>query len=199
MSSEIKRNKCLEQIYNLSYRTLPCLETSGRYIKTLRNIQSLIKDEKEKMKYEYMINKCLHKHIVFLQESIISSYGKSPNNKISNEKGKIIENLAKSNYSFNENNMSIVDIDGLKKIQMIKNAVIIKEPLVLPCKVKSENQKYKFNTQIIMTKNNVLSYASNKLEYEPGITNHNILLTKVGKGISENELIQKANKTHISR
>ena len=53
MSSELKRNKCLEQIYNLSYRVSPTLESSGRYIKILRNVQTLTKDDKEKIKYEY--------------------------------------------------------------------------------------------------------------------------------------------------
>lgn len=195
MSSELQRNKCLEQIYNLSYRATPSLETSGRYIKILRNIQSLTKDSKEKVKYEYKINKCLHKHIIFLQESIINSYGKIKNTKLEFSCGEKIKQLAKSKYSLEDANLSIVDVDGLKKMNMIGKAVMLKSPLVIPCKVKSENQKYKFNTQIIMTKNNVLSYASNELEYDDSVINHNILLTKVGKGLLNNELLTKSNNT----
>ena len=197
MSSELKRNKCLEQIYHVPYKSMPSIETSGRYIKTLRNIQSLTKDEKEKVKYEYIINKCLHKHIIFLQESIINGYGNTKNTKLDPSIGEKIKRLAKSDYSLVEGNISITDVDGLKKMNMLKKAVILKKPLVLPCKVKSENQKYKFNTQIIMTKNNVLSYASNKLEYDSSVVNHNILLTKVGKGLTA---IESNNKTNsVSR
>lgn len=192
--SELKRSKCLEQIHNISYRSLNNLESSGRYITALRHSQSLEKDENEKLNYEYSINQCLYKHIIFLQESIINSYGKKTNLKIIPlNLANTIKKLAKSNYAVSQNNISLVDVEGLKKLQTIKKAVILKDNLVLPCKVKSENQKYKFNTHIIMTKENVLSYASNSLEYEGNQNNiyHNVLLTKVGKGIKDNELIKK--------
>lgn len=201
MSKELKRSKCLEELNNLVYRAQPSLETSGRYIKALRQSQSLTKDEKEKLKYEYIINKFLRKHIIFIQEAASQSYGKSPRKVVSPSNAERIKQLAKSSYAVSDGHLSLVDVDGLKKMSVIKRAVVLKEDLVLPCKVKSENQKYKFNTQIIMSKDNVLGYATSQYEYDYSVDNinHNTLLIKIGNGILHNELLEKSKQKQATR
>lgn len=196
MSKELKRNKCLEKIEAITCKANPSLETSGRYIKTLRKSQNLSKDNNEKMKYEYVINKYLQKHMILLQESAINSYGKKPDKRLSLTKGEFIKNLAKSEYGVGENKYTLVDVDCLKQFKMLEKSVILKDDLVLSCKVKSENQKYRFNTQIIMSQNNVLGYTTNEYEYDYSLNNvnHNVLLTKVGSGIKNNELLEKSKQ-----
>ena len=196
MSKELKRNRCLEDIDAITYKRNPRIETSGRYIKTLRKSQSLSSDDNEKMKYEYVINKHLNKHILLLQEASINGYGKTANKRITISKGEFIKILAKSQFAVSEDKFTLVDVEGLKHFKILDKSVMLKEDLVLPCKVKSENQKYKFNTQIIMSKNNVLGYSTNNYEYDYSINNvnHNVLLTKVGKGIVSNELLAKSKQ-----
>ena len=120
MSKELKRSKCLEELNHLVYRAQPSLETSGRYIKSLRQSQSLTKDEKEKMKYEYIINKLLRKHIILIQDVASESYEKTPRQVVSPSQGAKIKQLATSSYAASNGNLSLVDVDGLKKMQIIK-------------------------------------------------------------------------------
>ena len=198
MANELKRSKCIEEINLLAYHASPNLLTSGRYIKALRNYQNIVKNDNEKMKLEYLINRHLHKHIVFLQEAIINSYNKKPEIiTINKEQALKFKQMAKSDYAISDTNMSIIDIEGMKKLETIKKSVVLKNTMVLPCKIKSENQKYKFNTQIIMTKNNVLGYASYSYDYDSK-TNHNIMIHKLGKGIKNNDLLTK-KKVQITR
>lgn len=202
MSNELERSRCLEEVHYITYHASNNLLNSGRYIKALRHTQGLSRSDREKMRYEYLINRCLQKHIVFLQEAIINGYGKTPNTRlIPAESAKRIKALATSSLAVSDGKHSLIDVDGLKKMEMIKRAVLLKDDLVLPCKVKSENQKYKFNTQIIMTRDNVLSYASRGLDYEPTQTysNKNIAIQKVGAGIKNNELLAKSKNTTVSR
>lgn len=201
MSKELKRSKCIEDINRLCYHAHPNLETSGRYIKSLRRVQSLITDEKEKLKYEYLINRLLQKHIIFLQESIINSYGRvATKQTISSQSASQIHKLANSTLAVSENGYSLVDVDGLKKLKTVKKSVILKQSISLPCKVKSENQKYKFIAEIIVTPTNVLSYASYDYEYDQTQVNanHNVLLHKVGSGIKSSQ-VSKSNTTINSR
>ena len=51
-------------------------------------------------------------------------------------------------------------------MKVLDKAVVLKKDVVLPIKVKSSDRKYNFNAQIILSKNNVLSYASNEMAYE---------------------------------
>ena len=196
MSSELKRSKCLEKVNHIEYRSLPSLLSSGRYISSLRYLQRVTTNTDDKMRYEYVINKCLTKHIVLLQETLLSSGKSQKETTITPKTYKIIQKLSKSDYAAKEGKYSLVDVEGLKKIQTIKRAVVLSSPLVLPCKVKSENKEYKFNTQIIMTPNNVLGYTRGYFEYDdskPNI-NHNTLITKAGKGIKNNEFAKKAKQ-----
>ena len=85
------------------------------------------------------------------------------------------------------------DIESLKKINMLNNTVLLENNLVLPCKIKSENDKYKFNTEIIMTKDNVLGYASHSYEYDKK-SNHNIMIHKMGNGLKNSNLVKKSKQ-----
>lgn len=198
MNKEIKRAHCLSSIYQIVNRNNPNLINCGRYIKALRQEQNLTLDIETKQKYEYIITKLLEKHIIYLQEAILSATTRKTR-AISPQLASKIKSLSSSQYSVQDQKYSLVDIDGLRKMEIIKKAVILKDDLVLPCKVKSDNQQFKFNTQIIVTKDNVLTYASCKLEHDPTQTNinHNTLLTKIGKGILENELISK--QVHLTK
>lgn len=202
MSSELKRSKCLEEIYANTYRANPNLVTSGRYLKTLRHTQTHLENEEEKAKYEYIINRGLQKHIVYLQEAIINSYGNTSNKRqISASSAQAIKRLASSNLVTKGEKYSMVDIDGLRRLSTIKKAVVLEKTLVLPCKVKSENQQFKFNTEIIITKNNVLTYASHDLEHDTSKNNvnHYVLITKMGKGLKESKLVEKSHNKQATR
>lgn len=201
MSKELKRNKCLEEINYLAYHAQGGLEASGRYIKSLRQTQRSLDNDNDKKRYEYNIKRTMDKHLVSLQEAIVKSYGKSPNKKISASKGELIKMLATSDLSVREGKYSLVDVEGLNKFKILSKVVLLKDELLLPCKVRSENQQYRFNTQIIMSKYNVLAYADRGFEYETETSNinHNVLLNKVGKGIINNELLEKARSNRTSR
>ena len=201
MSSEVKRSKCLEKVNHIEYRALPSLLTSGRYIRSLRYLQGVTSDPQAKSQYEDLINKYLTKHLVLLQEALLSSESNSEKKQISKNTFERIKQLSTSQYTVSEENFSLVDVEGLKKMQTIKRAVILPSPLVLPCKIKSENQQYKFNTQIIMTPNNVLAYTRGEFEFDDSKTNinHNTLLTKIGNGIIQNELVKKIPTTAQSK
>lgn len=198
MSRELNRNKCLEHLDAITYKSNPRIETLGRYIKSLRKSQSLTKDVNEKMKYEYVINKYLNKHIALLQDAAIRENAKTPNKRISTFTGNFIKRLLVSEHAVSDNRFTLVDVDGLKHFEILDKSVILKSDLVLPCKVKSENQQYRFNTQVIVSKSNVLGYSTKEYEYDysSNNVNHNVLLTKVGKGITENELLTK-NKESV--
>jgi len=198
MNKQVKRALCLEGIYSLPTHTL---ESSGRYIKALRHSYGLTSNPMEKVKYEYKLTRSLQKHIMLLQENIINSVGKSPNKKIESSIGNNIKNLTKSPVALNEGKYSYVDVDSLRNLKLLKKAVILKKDVVLPVKVKSRDNAYKFNTQIILSKNNILSYASNTLDasnvnarlYNP------IKIERLGTGIKNNELIEKAKKVSVNR
>lgn len=193
MSTESKRSKCLAEVNRIEYKSLPTLVNSGRYIRSLRYLQSVSPNEQDKLKQEYLINKLLTKHIVLLQEAIINSNGvQNTPAVVSLPVANMIKSLAQSPFSVSDGKFSLVDVEGLKRLQIIKRAVILPTTLVLPCKVKSENQQYKFNTQIIMSSSNVLAYTRG-VEHDDTLANvnHNTLLTKVGTGITNNPLIKK--------
>lgn len=202
MSSELQRSRCLEEIHANTYHANPNLVTSGRYLKTLRHTQSQLQTEEEKLKYEYMISRGLQKHIVYLQEAIISSYGNTaPKKQISKSSAQKIKILATSNLATNMERYSMVDVDGLRRLSTIKKAVVLDKNLVLPCKVRSENKQYKFNTEIIVTKNNVLTYASHDFDHDSSLTNinHYVLITKLGNGILSSPLVQKIHNKQAIR
>ena len=71
MSKEIKQSKCLEDISAIAYKGQGSLSSSGRYIKALRQTQNLLEDKNEKKSYEYKIQRCLQKHIIFWQKPIL--------------------------------------------------------------------------------------------------------------------------------
>lgn len=192
MTKEIKRSQCLTSIYALIYRNNPSLSSLGRYIKALRQEQNLISDITKKNEYEALINNLMQKHIILLQENVLSYQPLKPKSIEKNMANKI-KDLSSCQYCVNDNKYSLVDVDGLKKMKIIKNSVLLKDNLVLPCKVKSENQNYKFIVQIIMTPSNVLLNSKNSFEYDysKSNVNHYTLLTKVGKGITNNELKPK--------
>ena len=167
----------------------------------MKSIKILPINEKEKVKYEYIINKLLRKHIIFIQEVVSESQDKTPRKVLSPLQGEKIKQLAKSGCAASNGTFALVDVDGLKKLEVIKRAVVLKDDLVLPCKVKSENQKYKFNTQIIMSRDNVLGYAKGQYDYDYGLenVNHNTLVVKLGSGILNNELLEKSKQKQASR
>ena len=191
MSKELKRSKCLENIAYITYRTNPNIENCGRYIKALRNSLSLVKDPNEKEKYEVLINKCLSTHLVYLQEAILCANKNNKNTTINFNTALKLKQLARSSYSINEGKYSLVNIEALKKLNAIKKSVILTDTLVLPCKVKSFNEQFKFNTQIIMSQDNVLGYTNGNYEFDNSKVNHYILINKIGEGIKNNPLLKK--------
>lgn len=191
MSKEIKQSKCLEDISAIAYKGKGNLHSSGRYIKALRQTQNLLEDENERKSYEYKIQRCLQKHIVFLQESIINSYGKSVNKNIDKECGNRIKELMLSKYCIREGNLSLVDIECVRQEKALSRAVILNKNLVLPCKVKSTDGNYRFNTEIIMTKDNVLGYACSEYEGVDTRKYNQAKIVKLGEGIKNSELNKK--------
>lgn len=193
MTKELKRSQCLTSIYGLVYQSNPELCSLGRYIKALRYEQSLLKDPLNNQQYDSKINNLLQQHIIYLQEAVLS-FKHLKTKTIDRQLANKIKNIASSQFSVSDDKYSLVDIDGLKKIKLIKNAVVLKDNLVLPCKVKSDNGQFKFVVQIVMTKDNVLLNSKNNFEfdYSSSNVNHYTLLTKVGKGITTNELKPKS-------
>ena len=197
MSKELKRSKCLENVAYIMYRSNPNLENCGRYIKALRNSQSLVTDSVEKENYDYLINKYLSKHIVYLQESLLCANKNQINSAIPFEIALRLKSLSRSDDSLSEGKYSLVNIEALKKMLMIKKAVVLKDNLVLPCKVKSFNEQYKFNTQVIMSKENVLAYTNGNYEHDNSLVNHYTLINKLGEGIKNSELLK--NTAQVTR
>lgn len=195
MHKELKRSKCLENIAYIIYRSNPNLENCGRYIKALRNSLSLTQDIKEKEKYEYIINNCLSKHIIYLQESILKANKTDKPNIISYDLALRLKSLSRSNNSITDGKYSIVNIEAFKQLSIINKSVILNDNLVLPCKVKSFNEQYKFNTQVIMSKENVLTYSTSNYEHDNSLVNHYTLINKIGQGILNNELVKKKTQT----
>ena len=196
MSNEIKRSECLVFVNQIDYEANPRLETLGRYIKSLRYLQGLCSDEDDILKYEYMINTLIIKHIALLQESI-SPFTKGENKSISKDLGNDIKNLTTSPYKVSDGNFSLINVEEMKKLYVIKKAVLLPSPIALPCKIMSKNKQYKFKTQIIMTQKNVLAYVHGELDYDSSQVNvnHNTLLTKVGKGIKNSPLLTKTRQS----
>lgn len=197
MSNEIKRSECLVLVNQIDYEATPRLETLGRYIKSLRYLQGLLSNKEDILKYEYIINALIIKHISLLQE-MLSDAHKTPNKIIPKSMAYDIKKLTTSSYKVSDGTYSLIDIEGMKKLHIIKKSVLLPSPIALPCKIMSKNKEYKFNTQIIMTQKNVLSYVRGELDYDNSLVNvnHNTLLTKVGTGIKNNPLITK-NKQSI--
>ena len=198
MNKQVKRAVCLENVYAISQHTV---ESSGRYIKSLRHTLGLITSESEKLKYEYKLTRSLQKHIMLLQESIIHSAGKAPNKSIEAPVATKIIGLTRSPIAFTEGKYSYVDVDSLRNMKLLKKAVMLKKDVVLPIKVKSQDEAYKFNVQVVLSKNNVLSYASSTLSNEVVTSKlyRPIKIERFGKGIRHNELIEKAKSTTVSR
>lgn len=192
MNKEIKRALYLENVYSINLNTV---EASGRHIKAQRQLYSLITNPTERLKYEYNLTRSLQKHIMLLQENIINSNGKTPNKKVGIEFAKRIKDLTTSPIALHEGNYSYVDVESLRNQKVLDKTVLLKKDIVLPIKVKSSDNLYKFNTQIILSTDNVLSYASytfSKDEYTkvPQTTK----IVRMGKGIKHNEIIENANK-----
>ena len=185
MSKELNKSICLKNIHSSAYKACPSLENSGRYIKAIHHLYNKLENEDEKLECQYLVNRHLSSHIICLQEAIINSFNtdnKSPF--ISKQQGDKFRELAKGEFSLKEGKYSLVDAEDLKTMQMLKRCVYLDKDLVLPCKVKSQDDTYHFNTEIIVTKNNVLSYASYGFEEDKTRNvNHNVLITKYGKGI----------------
>lgn len=202
MSTELKRAQFFEKVNRLEYSARPCIETSGRHIKSLRYMSQFITDNTKKTQCEYTINKDLTKHLILLQEAIVSGTKKIPQKRtIPEHTAKAIQQLSTSQYGVTEGKYSFVDVEELKKLKIISRAVVLKNPLVLPCNVISQNKQYKFKTEIIMTPTNVLAYIKGNPQYDTTAVNvnHNTLLTKVGKGIVNNKLVQKGNNPHLTK
>ena len=198
MTKELNKTLCLNKINKVSYTSSPSLLTSGRYVKSLHHLLANLKSEDEKIECQYLINKCLGAHIVYLQEAIINSFNTQFTlSTISKQQGDFFKDLAKSDFSVKEGKYSLMHAEGLKNLMMLEKTVLLsKSSLVLPCKIKSLNGKYHFNTQIIMTDNNVLAYASSNFDKNESNknVNHNTLITKMGKGF-KNALNKEKNTT----
>jgi hypothetical protein len=191
MNKQLKRAQCLESVYSISPATL---ESSGRYIKALRHSYGLTSNETEKVKYEYKLTRSLQKHIMLLQETIISSAGKSPSKKIDASTARKLKGLTKSVVAISDGKYSYVDVDSLRNKRTLDKAVILKKDIVLPIKVKSSDSQYKFNAQIVLSQDNILSYATNTLDNGNVVTQlyRPTPIVKMGKGIKNNEIIEKA-------
>lgn len=189
---------CLESAYSINQNTI---EASGRYIKAIRQVYGLTSNPNEKIKCEYKLTRSLQKHIILLQENIVYNSGKPTTKKIDTTIAKNLIKASKSIVAINNDKFSYVDIDSLRNMQVLDKTVVLKKDVVLPIKVKSSDQTYKFNAQIILSKNNILSYASNTLSTEE-INDKLYKLTpieKLGSGIKNNEIIEKANSVKVNR
>ena len=198
MNKQLKRAQCLESVYSISPATL---ESSGRYIKALRHSYGLTSNETEKVKYEYKLTRSLQKHIMLLQETIISSAGKSPSKKIDGRVARKLKGLTSSVVAISDGKHSYVDVDSLRNMKVLDKTVVLKKDVVLPIKVKSSDRQYNFNAQIILSKDNVLSYASNGIAYEENYAklHRQTKIERFGKGIKHNEIIEKARAASVRR
>ena len=198
MNTQVKRALCLERIYSISTHTV---ESSGRHIKATRHYRGLVSSESEQQKCDYALVRSLNKHVSLLQESIINSAGKTPSKKVDSSFATRIITLTKSPIALTEGNYSYVDVDSLRNMNSLKKAVTLKKDVVLPVKVKSQDEVFKFNVQIVLSKNTVLSYASNTFSKDSDVEKlyRPVKIERLGKGIKNNELIEKAKSNHITR
>ena len=191
MNKQLSNTSRLEYVYSMTTSTLV---GSGRYITALRQAYSTSHSESERIKYSYKLTRSLQKHIMTLQEAIIESAGKKPTKKVDTASAKRIIGLTKSPVALNEGKYSYVDVDSLRNKKTLDKAVILKKDIVLPIKVKSSDSQYKFNAQIVLSQDNILSYATNTLDNGNVVTQlyRPTPIVKMGKGIKNNEIIEKA-------
>lgn len=194
MPNELKKCEYIEKISRINHQASQTLESSGRYIKSMKQSQNGSLNLEKKSQYEYLIADLLEKHFIYLQETIIKSYGKVPTTPhIPPTLVNKVDKLINSSFAISDNHFTIVDIEGLKRLQILKKAVLLPKSISLPCKVKSSNDKYKFVTDIIMSPSNILGYSSYNYGYDSSNNNvnHNTLLHKIGQGLKQS--IQKSN------
>ena len=196
MNKQLKNAHTLESVYALSPVTL---ESSGRHIKAQRHRYGLTTSDKEKMQCEYNLTRSLQKHIMLLQEKIIEGSGKTPSRTITPDVARRLTSLTSAPIAYSEGKYSYVDVDTLRNMQVLDRAVVLTKNVVLPIKVKSGG--YKLNAQIVLSPDNVYSYASNGLAYEESYAKlyRSVKISKVGKGIKNNEIIEKAKAASITR
>ena len=198
MNKQIKRAQCLENVYSIAPATL---ESSGRHIKALRHLYGLTTNNSELLKLQYHLTRALQKHIMLLQETIIYSAGKTTDKKIDANVAEKLKGLTTSVVAINDGKHNYVDVDSLRNMKVLDKAVVLKNDVVLPIKVKSSDRKYNFNAQIVLSKNNILSYASNQLSYEESYAKlyRPTKIERFGKGIKHNEIIANAKSASVSR
>ena len=198
MNKQLKDALCLEQVYAMN---LSSVEASGRHIKAVRHAASLVKTDKDKLKYQYKLTRSLQKHIMLLQSNIIETSGKECDKTISEKEAKTLTSLVTSPIAYTEGKYSYVDVDTLRNMQILQRAVVLKKDVALPVKVKSSNGKYKFNAQIILSKGNVLSYASNNFGYEENYAKlYRVTpIERLGSGVKNNEVLEQAQSRAKAR
>ena len=152
-----------------------------------------MENENDKIECQYLINKCLSRHIVYLQESIIQSFDLKPRLPvISPSQARKIKEIATSDLSVRNGKYSLVDVETLKNLKLLSKSVILTQDLVLPCKVKSPSHSHNFHTNVIVTGSNVLAYAGYNYDSESNEknVNHNVVIHNMGVGIKNH--IQKS-------
>ena len=196
MNKQLRNSRTLESVYAISPVTL---ESSGRLIKAQRQTCGLTTSDKERLQCEYNLTRSLQKHIIILQEGIILGAGKAPSKIISPEVAKRLTSLTASPIAYSEGKFSYVDVDTLRSLEVLNKSVVLTKNVVLPIKVKSGG--YKLNAQIVLSQNNVLSYASNGLGYEESYAKlyRPVKIERLGNGIKKNEIIEKANANSATR
>jgi hypothetical protein len=126
----------------------------------------------------------------FSNEELISE----PNKIIYPHFANALRDLINSSLAFKDEKYTMVDIEGLKRLQILKRAVFLDEPLTLSCKVRTENQQHNFNSEIILTPNNVLSYTRGNFKYEDTQENNYtaIYIENMGEKLKTHELLEKS-------
>ncbi len=196
MNKQLRNSRTLESVYAINPVTL---ESSGRLIKAQRQTCGLTTSDKERLQCEYNLTRSLQKHIMILQEGIILGAGQAPSKIISPEVAKRLTSLTASPIAYSEGKFSYVDVDTLRSLEVLNKSVVLTKNVVLPIKVKSGG--YKLNAQIVLSQNNVLSYASNGLGYEENYAKlyRPVKIERLGNGIKKNEIIEKANANSATR
>ena len=196
MNKQLRNARTLESVYAINPFTL---ESSGRLIKAQRQTHGLTTSDKERLQCEYNLTRSLQKHIMILQEGIILGAGQAPSKIISPEVAKRLTSLTASPIAYSEGKFSYVDVDTLRNLEVLNKSVVLTKNVVLPIKVKSGG--YKLNAQIVLSQNNVLSYASNGLGYEENYAKlyRPVKIESLGNGIKKNEIIEKANANSATR
>ena len=144
--------------------------TSEEILSLIINLEYLLKNS-DSLKFDIKL-KVLH---------IIKNGEKTTPNDIIDKLG-----MARSNLAIKEGKYSLIDAQDLKTLEMLKHCVYLDKDLVLPCKIKSSDNTYHFNTETVVTKDNVLAYASYGFqEDKTRNVNHNVLITKQGKGLKQ--------------